>query len=58
MIVRTEQLPVNAQGESFRESPVRENRMLGLTRGDQVATHGMRIMSHDGETLIQMYAEA
>jgi hypothetical protein len=49
---------VNAKGESFRESPVRENRTLGLTRGDQVVMHGMRIMSHDGETLIQMYAEA
>ena len=58
MIDRTAQLPANAKGESSRESPVRENRTLGLTRGDQVVMHGMRIMSHDGETLIQMYAEA
>ncbi|MDF1594454.1 MAG: hypothetical protein P1P89_23325 [Desulfobacterales bacterium] len=58
MIDRTAQLPANAKGESFRESPVRENRTLGLTRGDQVVMQGMRIMSHDGETLIRMYAEA
>jgi len=58
VINRTAQLPANAQGESFRESPVRENRTLGLMRGDQVAMHGMWIMSHDGETLIRMYAEA
>ena len=58
VIVPIAQLPVNAQGESFRVSPVRENRTLGLTRGDQVVMHGMRIMSRDGETLIRMYAEA
>ena len=51
MIVAIAQLPANAQGESFRVSPVRENRTLGLTRGDQFAIHGMRLMSHDGETL-------
>jgi hypothetical protein len=48
------QLSANAQGESFRVSPVRENRTLGLTRGDQFAKHGMRLMSHNGETLKRM----
>jgi len=28
------QLPANAQSESFRESPVRENRTLGLMRAE------------------------
>jgi hypothetical protein len=51
VIASNAQLPVNAQGESFRVSPVRETRTLGLTRGDQFAMHGMRILSHDGETL-------
>ena len=51
MIVPVAHLPANAQGESFRVSPVREIRTLGLTRGDQFAMHGMRLMSHDGETL-------
>lgn len=51
MTVSTAQLPANVQGKSFRVSPVRENRTLGLTRGDQIATQGMRILSHDGETL-------
>ena len=58
MIDSTAQLPVKAQGESFRESLLRENRTMGLMRGDQVALHGMRILSHNGETLIRMYAEA
>ena len=50
VIVPIAQLPVNALGESFRVSPVREIRTLGLTRGDQFAMHGMQLLSHDGET--------
>ena len=45
------QLPVNAYGESFRESRMREIRTYGSMRGEQDAVHGMQILSHDGETL-------
>jgi len=34
VIAHIAQLPANAHGESFRESPVRENRTLGLMRGE------------------------
>jgi hypothetical protein len=43
------QLP-NVRRE-FPGKPSAENRTLGLTRGDQIATQGMRILSHGGETL-------
>jgi len=56
--VRTAQLPANAQGESFRESRMREIRTSGLTRGEQDAMHGMRLLSHNGEILQLRYAEA
>ena len=58
MSVHTAQLPAYAHGESLRESPVREIRMLGLMRGEQVALHGKQLLSHKGETRIPMYAEA
>jgi len=48
----------NAQGESFRVSRMRENRTSGSMRGEQVAMHGMRLLSHNGETLKRKYAEA
>jgi hypothetical protein len=52
------QLPVNAFGESSRESRMREIRTYGSMRGEQGARHGMQLLSHEGETRIPGYAEA
>ena len=41
MIVVIAQLPAYAQGESFRESRMRENRTSGSTRGEWGALEGL-----------------
>ena len=56
----TGQKPVR-KGKSIEAINLRRNAgkpHAGFDEGDQVAMHGMRIMSHDGETLTRMYAEA
>ena len=37
---------------------MREIRTYGSTRGEQGARQGMQLLSHNGETLQQRYAEA
>ncbi|HKJ69165.1 MAG TPA: hypothetical protein VKA68_14500, partial [bacterium] len=42
---------VNADGDSVRVSRMREIRTSGSTRGKADGMYGMRLVSHNGETL-------